>query len=115
MADKIKVVFAAFLLIAGIAAFYYYSNQPMVARVGMVLAGIAAGLAVGWTSESGRQLQGFVRQAIEEAKKVVWPTRKESFQTAAIVFAFVVVMALFLWVVDKLLEWGLYDLVLGWK
>lgn len=115
MADKIKITLAAFLLVAGIAAFYVYSNQPMVARVGMVLAGIVAGVAVGWSSESGKQLQAFVKQAIEETKKVVWPTRKESFQTTGIVFVFVVVMALFLWIVDKLLEWGLYDLVLGWK
>jgi preprotein translocase subunit SecE len=45
----------------------------------------------------------------------VWPTRKESLQTAGIVFAFVVVMALFLWVSDKTLEYLLYDLILGWK
>jgi len=115
MADKVKVSLAALLLIAGLVAFYYYTNQPMVARVGMVLAGIAAGIAIGWSSESGRQLQAFVKQAIEETKKVVWPTRKESFQTTGIVFAFVVIMAVFLWIVDKLLEWGLYDLILGWK
>jgi preprotein translocase subunit SecE len=60
-------------------------------------------------------LLAFIRESNEERRKVVWPTGKESFQTAAAVFAFVVVMALFLWMVDKLLEWGLYDLLLGWK
>ena len=36
-------------------------------------------------------------------------------QTTAAVFAFVVAMALFLWLTDKSLEWVLYDLILGWK
>ena len=51
----------------------------------------------------------------EELKKVAWPTRKESLQTAGAVFAFVVVMAVFLWISDKSLEYLLYDLILGWK
>jgi len=52
---------------------------------------------------------------VREVKKVVWPTRKEALQMTAYVFAFVVVMALFLWLTDKTLEWVLYDLILGWK
>jgi preprotein translocase subunit SecE len=57
----------------------------------------------------------FAREALAEVKKVVWPTRKETIQTTAAVFAFVVVMAVYLWVSDKTLEWVLYDLILGWK
>jgi preprotein translocase subunit SecE len=113
--DRVKIVVAAALLIAGLAGFYYFSALPTVARVGMVLAGIAAGVAVGWFSVPGRQLAAFAREAIEEVKKMVWPTRKESFQIAAVVFAFVVVMAVFLWVVDKGVEFVLYDLILGWR
>ena len=56
-----------------------------------------------------------VRKRSIEAKKVVWPTRKETVQTTGIVFAFVLVMAIMLWITDKSLEWVLYDLVLGWK
>jgi preprotein translocase subunit SecE len=115
MVDRIKIVVAAALLIAGIAGFYYFAALPTVARVGMVLAGIAAGVAVGWFSAPGRQLAAFARDSIDEVKKMVWPTRKESFQIAAIVFAFVVVMAVFLWVVDKGIEYVLYDLILGWR
>jgi preprotein translocase subunit SecE len=115
MVDHIKIAIAALLLVAGLAGFYYFSNMPLVARVGMVLAGIAAGVAVGWFSAPGQQLAAFSREAIAEVKKMVWPTRKESFQTAAAVFGFVVLMALFLWIVDKGLEFALYDLVLGWK
>ena len=57
----------------------------------------------------------FAKDASVEARRVVWPTRKETTQVTLTVFAFVVVMAIFLWLVDKGLEWVLYDLVLGWK
>jgi len=115
MADKIKIIIAALLLVAGLAAFYYYSDLPLVARVGMVLAGIAGCVVVGWSSEPGKRLAGFIGEAREELRKVVWPTRKESFQTAAAVFGFVVVMAVFLWIVDKGLEVTLYNFILDWK
>jgi preprotein translocase subunit SecE len=115
MADKLKIVVAALLVVAGLFGFYWFSTQPTVLRVLMVLGGIAAGVAVGWFSAPGQQLAAFTRESIAEVKKMVWPTRKESFQTAAAVFGFVVVMALFLWIVDKGLEWAMYDLVLGWR
>src|SRR5262245_56274451 len=115
MADKIKVTVAVLLLIAGIAMFYYLSESPMVLRVASVLAGIAAASLVGWTTEPGKQFFVFAQEAVVETKKVVWPTRKESLQTAAAVFGFVVAMAVFLWVTDKVLEHVMYDLILGWK
>ena len=115
MADKIKIIIAGLLLIAGLAAFYYYSDMPVAARALMVLAGIGAGIAVGWTSALGQRLRGFTGESREELRKVVWPTRKESFQTTAAVFGFVVVMALFLWIVDKGLEVTLYNFILDWK
>ncbi len=113
--DRIKIVVAAALLVGGLVGFYYFSTLPLVARVAMVLAGIAAGIAVGWFSAPGRQLAEFASEAIAEVRKMVWPTRKESFQIAGIVFGFVVVMALFLWIVDKGIELVLYDLILGWR
>ena len=115
MADKFKVAIAVLLLIAGIAGFYYLSESPMVLRVASVLAGIAAGSVVGWTTEPGKQFFVFAQEAVVETKKVVWPTRKESLQTTAAVFAFVVAMAVFLWMTDKGLEYVMYDLLLGWK
>ena len=56
-----------------------------------------------------------MREAIQEVKRVVWPTKKETLQTVLIVFAFVLVVAIFLWVADKFYEWFLYSIVLGWK
>jgi len=115
MADKIKVAIAVLLLIAGIAGFYFLSESPMVLRVASVLAGIAAGSVVGWTTEPGKQFFVFAQEAVVETKKVVWPTRKESLQTTGAVFAFVVAMAVFLWLTDKSLEKLMYDVLLGWK
>jgi preprotein translocase subunit SecE len=115
MVDKIKTAIAVLLLIAGIAGFYFLSESPMVLRVACVLAGLAAGAAVGWTTAPGKEFFVFAQEAVVETKKVVWPTRKESFQTAAAVFGFVLAMAVFLWMTDKSLEYLIYDLLLGVK
>ncbi|MCV2217445.1 MULTISPECIES: preprotein translocase subunit SecE [unclassified Thauera] len=115
MADKLKFALALALLAAGVVGFYLLSEQPLVLRVLSVLLGVAAGIAVAWFSAPGRRFVEFAREAVVETKKVVWPSRKETVQTTGLVFAFVVVMAIFLWLTDKSLEWVLYDLVLGWK
>jgi preprotein translocase subunit SecE len=115
MADKIKFAIAVLLVVAGIAAFYWFSDSATVLRVLYVLAGLAAGAVVGWTTEPGKRFYVFAQESVVETKKVVWPTRKESFQTAGAVFAFVAVMAVFLWFTDKSLEFLMYDLLLGWK
>jgi preprotein translocase subunit SecE len=115
MADKIKLVLAALLLAAGVAGFYFLAESAAIVRLAAIAAGAAAGVALAWFTAPGQQFLAFVRDAIVEVKKVVWPTRKESLQTAGIVFAFALAMALFLWVSDKALEVLLYDLILGWK
>jgi preprotein translocase subunit SecE len=115
MADKIKFALALLLVVAGVAGFYLLGEQALVFRVLSVLAGVAAGAAVAWFTEPGQRFFGFSRESVAEAKKVAWPSRKETMQTTGIVFAFVVVMAVFLWLTDKSLEWMLYDLILGWK
>jgi preprotein translocase subunit SecE len=115
MADKIKLLLALALVAAGIAGFYAFSEQALVVRVLCVFGGVIAAVAVAWTSAPGRRFVGFARESINEARKVVWPTRKETVQSTGMVFAFVVVVAIFLWLTDKGLEWVMYDLVLGWK
>ena len=87
----------------------------MILRVLVVLAGVAIAAAVAWKTEPGQRFFVFAQESVTETKKVVWPSRKETMQTTAAVFAFVVVMAVVLYVTDKTLEWALYDFVLGWK
>ena len=115
MADKLKFALALLLLVAGIAGFYLLSEQALVIRVLSVLLGIAAGAAVAWFTEPGQRFVVLGRESTAEAKKVVWPSRKETLQTTGIVFAFVLAMAIMMWITDKSLEWVLYDLILGWK
>ena len=115
VADKAKLVVAVALVVAGIAGYYLLAANSIVLRVLAVVGGIVAGVAAAWTSTLGQEFLAFARESLVEVRKVVWPTRKETMQTTAAVFAFVVVMAVFLWVSDKTLEWVLYDLILGWK
>jgi len=106
MADKIKIAIAVVLLIAGIVAFYYWDQSPLIARVGAVIGGAVAAVVVFWTSARGKEFFAFAQESIDETKRVVWPTRKETLQTTGIVFAFVFVMALFLWLIDAGLLWA---------
>ena len=114
-ADKAKLAAAGLLVIGAVVAFYLLGRQDLWLRVGALLVLLVAAVALFFTSENGKQLIAFGRDSTREVKKVVWPTRKEAVQMTAYVFAFVVVMALFLWLTDKTLEWALYDLILGWK
>src|SRR3954463_8782204 len=91
--DQAKMVVAVLLVVAGLAGFYYLSGSAMVVRVLSVLAGLVAGGVVAFFSEPGRRFFAFARESYVETKKVVWPTRKESLQTAMAVFAFVILMA----------------------
>jgi preprotein translocase subunit SecE len=114
-ADIAKLVIAAGLVVAGIVGYYWLADGALILRVLSVLGGLIAGAAVTWFTVPGREFAVFAGESIAEVKKVVWPTRKETIQTTAAVFAFVLVMAVFLWLSDKTLEWVLYDLILGWK
>ena len=114
-ADKLKAALAVAAVIAGLVGFYLLSEQPAVLRVASVLLGVLAGAGIAWTSEPGQRFFGFAKDAVAETRKVVWPTRKETIQTTAVVFGFVLLMAIFLWVTDKTVEWALYDLILGWR
>ena len=114
-ADKAKLAGAAVLLVASIVTFYYLGKQDLWLRVLALLLLVGAAVALFFTSESGKQLIAFGRDAVRETRKVVWPARKEAMQMTGYVFAFVFVMALFMWLTDKTLEWLLYDLILGWR
>ncbi len=114
-ADKLKLALAVGLVVGAIVAFYLLAKQGPVAQWGALLVGLGAGVVVFVTSELGKEFLGFGRDSWREVKKVVWPARKEAIQMTAYVFAFVVDMALFLWLTDKTLEWLFYDVILGWR
>jgi preprotein translocase subunit SecE len=106
MADKIKLGLAVLLVVAGLAGFYLLKDNAAILRVASVLAGLVAAALVAWTTAPGREFFVFAQESVAETKKVVWPSRKETVQTTGMVLAFVLVMAIFLWIVDALLVWG---------
>lgn len=113
--DKIKIVLAIIAVIAGVVGFYVLSDKTTAVRAAALVGGLIVAVAIAWTSTSGRDFVNFAKESVRETKKVVWPTRRETMQMTAIVFGFVLVMAIFLWGTDKILEVVLYDLILGWK
>jgi preprotein translocase subunit SecE len=114
-ADKAKLVLVVILVVAALGGFYTLAAQGPIVQWVTLLGGLVAAVVVFLLSLPGRQLVAFGNDAWREVNKVVWPTRKESTQMTLYVFAFVVIMALFLWLTDKTLEWVFYDLILGWK
>ena len=114
-ADKAKLAAASVLVVAALVAFYLLGKQGALVQWAALLVGLVAAAAIFFTSESGKQLVAFGKEAWREVRKVVWPARKEAIQITAYVFGFVLIMAMFLWFTDKTLEWLLYDLILGWK
>ncbi|MBI3283223.1 MAG: preprotein translocase subunit SecE [Burkholderiales bacterium] len=113
--DKYKVMLAVAAVVAGVAAFYILVGQSTMIRAAALLAGLAVAVVLIATSDMGRDFVAFAKESVREAKKVVWPTRKEAGQITAVVFGFVLIMAIFLWGTDKFLEFMLYDVILGWK
>jgi len=103
--DKAKIALAALCVVLGVWGYYYFSETAQVLRVLMVLGGLLAAAGVAWLSAPGKEFFAFAQEAWAEAGRVSWPTRKETMQTTAIVFAFVVIMALFLFAVDTTLAW----------
>ena len=114
-ADKAKLAMAGLLVVGAVVAYYLLGQQDLWVRIAALVVLLIVAVATFFTSEPGRQLIAYGQDSIREVRKVVWPTRKEALQMTGYVFAFVVVMALFLWLTDKTLEWALYDLILGWK
>jgi len=113
--DKAKLAAAVALVVAALVAFYTLSAQGVLMQWSALIGCLVLSVVVFFTSLQGKQLIGFGRDAWREVLKVVWPTRKEAMQMTAYVFGFVLLMAVFLWLTDKTLEWLLYDLILGWK
>ena len=114
-ADKAKLALAALAITAGVIGFYALAGQSGFIRAAALVGGLLLAVAFAWSSQMGRDFIDFARESVRETKKVFWPSRKEATQITGVVFGFVVVMAIFLWGTDKLLEVVLYSLILGWR
>ena len=104
--DALKLVLAAAALVGGIVVYYWFGDQPVAARVLAVLAGLALGLVLLYWSMPGRELWSYVQASRVELRKMVWPTRQETWRTTLVVFIFVLALGIFFWLVDMFLAWG---------
>ena len=104
--DTIKLLISAVALVGGLYAYYYFeSDLAQAVRVLIVLGGTAAGIGIAMTSTQGQRLWHFIQGSRVEIRKVVWPTKQETTQTAIAVFVFTLVMMLFFWALDSGLLW----------
>ncbi len=106
MLDVFKLLISAAAIVGGLYAFYYYESEiALPIRVLMVLGGTGASVAIAMTSAQGQRLWHFIQGARVEIRKVIWPTKQETTQTAIAVFVFTFIMAMFFWILDSGLLW----------
>jgi preprotein translocase subunit SecE len=103
------------LIFISLIGYYGLATQSMIVRLSVLIGGIAIAVALVAVTPSGKRFIAYAKDSFNEVKKVVWPSRKETTQMTLIVFAFVVVMAIFLWSADKIIEWLIFAVFLGWK
>jgi len=104
--DALKLLLAAAALVGGVVAYYAYPDQPQVVRVLMVLGGLVLSFVLMYLSQPGRELWDYVQSSRVELRKMVWPTRTETWRTTLVVFVFVMALGVFFWLVDMGLAWG---------
>jgi preprotein translocase subunit SecE len=105
--DAGKIVLAGAALVGGVVAYYWYEEFAQVLRVLMVLGGLVLGLVLLYWSEPGRELWSYIQTSRVELRKMVWPTRQETWRTTLVVFVFVMALGVFFWVVDWMLSKGM--------
>ncbi|MDP2099551.1 MAG: preprotein translocase subunit SecE [Methylobacter sp.] len=106
VADVVKQVFSVIFVVAGVAAFYYFSEMPLLYRVLGLVFVVLLVLGMVLTTELGRNIWSFALESKQEVRKVVWPTREETMRTTLLVFAMVFIVGLILWLLDMFLFWG---------
>ena len=103
------------IVIVVLVLYYILIDQSIWLRLAILFGGIALAVGIVAISPEGKRFIVYARESWYEVKKVVWPTRKEATQMTLVVFGFVLIMALFLWFADKLIEWLVFSVLLGWK
>jgi preprotein translocase subunit SecE len=113
--DRILLASAGIIALIAIVFFQVFSEEQLLIKSTVLAVGILISLFLALKSLPGQNFIGFFRDSVQEMRRVVWPTKKETVQTVLIVFVFVLLVSIFLWLADKSFEWILYEMVLGWK
>ena len=111
--DIVKQVISVIFVVAGVAAFYYFSTDHsyfkevrLLYRVLGLIVIVLMALGMMLTTDLGRTVWNFMLESKQEVRKVVWPTREETMRTTLLVFAMVFIVGLILWLLDMFLFWG---------
>ncbi len=112
VADKLKLTLAALVIVAALALFYTLGEGSSLIRALIVVAGVIIAAGIALTSEPGRAAWQFALATRTEVRKVIWPTRRETAQSTMIVILMVLVVGIYLWLLDALSFWAIYDLAL---
>jgi preprotein translocase subunit SecE len=103
--DKLTTLVALAIIVSGVVAYYYFADQSVLVRAPMVLAGLVGGLFVFYQAPLGKRVWRFIQASRIEIRKVVWPTRREAFQTTIAVIIFTLIFGVFFWILDMFLRW----------
>ena len=95
------------LLLAGIVAFYYFSEIRLFYRVLGLFAVLGLAGYIVYQTSFGKTVYTYVLESKIELKKVAWPTKQETIQTAIGVVVIVVIIGILLWLLDMLLAWSI--------
>ncbi|WP_246077812.1 preprotein translocase subunit SecE [Neptunomonas concharum] len=103
--DAIKWLVVILLVAVGVVGNSMYAEQSLLYRViGLLVLALVAGFVALQTAK-GKAFFTLFKEAKNEVRKVVWPTRQETLQTTAMVVVVVLLIGLFLWGLDSLLGW----------
>jgi len=106
--DTALLWLAVAIIAASITGFYWFEGQfNVLVRVLGMLAGGAVAIVVALQSTQGKAAWQVIRESRTEVRKVVWPNRKETVQTTAIILIVVLILGILLWATDSLLLLGL--------
>ncbi len=108
--DTAKLLAAVAAMVAGIFAYYWYSSQSEILRTGYVIIGLALAVLLAWQTRIGHSTWGFIQSSRNEVRKMVWPTREETFQTTIAVIVVVIFTGVLMWLLDIFLFWALHGL-----
>lgn len=111
--DRLLWALSLTLVAAGVVGYYYLSAQSILVRVIVLLVAIGIAGFVLFQTDRGKNLVLEWQGAVQEVRKMVWPTRRETLHTTLAVLGMVVVMGLLLWTADFLLLHGVSWLTTG--
>lgn len=101
--DILKWIFMLVLLVAGAMANSLYGHISPSLRivVGILLVIVVA--AIGFTTIKGRKAWQYLKEARNEVRRVVWPTRQTTLQVTLMVAVVVCIVAALVFVLDQVI------------